>query len=96
MTKSDLINKVQKKFKIYLNKDITYAVNIIFASMAETMKNGERIEIRGFGNFTIRERKPRIARNPKSGNQVKLEKRKTPFFKTGKELRKKVDYKYGL
>jgi integration host factor beta subunit len=96
MTKSDLINKVQEKFKIYSNKDIAYAVNIIFASMTEAMKKSERIEIRGFGNFTIRERKPRIARNPKSGLQVKLEERKTPFFKTGKELRIKVDDKYGL
>ena len=96
MTKSDLINKVQEKFKIYSNKDIAYAVNIIFDSMAEAMKKGERTEIRGFGNFTIRERKPRLARNPKSGSQVKLGERKTPFFKTGKDLRIKVNNKNGL
>jgi len=96
MTKSDLINKVQEKFKIYSNKDIAYAVNIIFASMTEAMKNGERTEIRGFGNFTIRERNPRLSRNPKSGTQVKLGARKTPFFKTGKELRIKVNNKNGL
>ncbi len=96
MTKRDLINKVQEKYKIYSNKDIACAVNVIFASMTEAMKNGERTEIRGFGNFTIRERKPRLGRNPKSGLQVKLSERKTPFFKTGKELRNKVDYKNGL
>ena len=96
MTKSDLINKVQEKFKIYSHNDIIYAVNIIFASMTEAMKNSERIEIRGFGNFTIRERKPRLGRNPKSGLQVKISERKTPFFKTGKELRIKVNNKYGL
>jgi integration host factor beta subunit len=96
MTKSDLINKLREKFKVYSHKDIAYAVEIIFASMAEAMKKGERTEIRGFGNFTIRERKPRIARNPKSGAQVKLEERKTPFFKTGKELRIKVDNNNGL
>jgi len=96
MTKSDLINKVQEKFKIYSNKDIAYAVNIIFASMTEAMKNGERTEIRGFGNFTIRERKPRLGRNPKSGLQVKLGERKTPFFKTGKDLRVKVNNKNDL
>jgi nucleoid DNA-binding protein len=68
MIKSDLINKVQEKFKIYNNKDIAYAVNVIFASMTEAMKNGERIEIRGFGNFTIRERKElRIKVNNKNG-----------------------------
>ena len=96
MTKSDLINKVQEKFKIYTNKDIANAVNVIFASMTEAMKNSERIEIRGFGNFTIRERKARVGRNPKSGLQVELGERKTPFFKTGKELRIKVNNKYGL
>jgi len=96
MTKRDLINKVQKEFKIYSHKDIAYAVNVIFASMTEAMKNGERTEIRGFGNFTIRERKPLVGRNPKSGSQVKLGERKTPFFKTGKELRIKVNNKYGL
>jgi integration host factor beta subunit len=96
MTKSDLINKVQEKFKIYSNKDIAYAVNIIFNSMTEAMKNGERIEIRGFGNFTIRERRARLGRNPKSGSEVKLEERKTPFFKTGKDLRIKVNNKNDL
>jgi integration host factor beta subunit len=91
MTKKDLINQVQVKYKFYSNKDIAHAVNIIFASMAEALQNGERIEIRGFGNFTIRERKPRLARNPKSGSPVNLRERKTPFFKTGKELRIKVN-----
>lgn len=93
MTKSDLINKVQAKFSIYPNKDIACAVNVIFDSMTEAMKNGVRTEIRGFGNFTIRERKARLGRNPKSGLEVKLEERRTPFFKTGKELRLKVDRK---
>jgi len=96
MTKSDLINKVQEKFKIYSNKDIAYAVNTIFTAMTEAMKKGERTEIRGFGNFTIRERKPRLGRNPKSGSQVRLGERKTPFFKTGKELRIKVNNKNGF
>ncbi len=96
MTKSDLINKVQKKFKIYSHKDMAYAVNIIFASMTEAMKKGERTEIRGFGNFTIRDRKPRLGRNPKSGSQVKLGERKKPFFKTGKELRIRVNNTDGL
>ena len=96
MTKSDLINKVQRKFAIYTNKDIACAVNVIFDSMTEAMKNGERTEIRGFGNFTIRERKARLGRNPKSGSEVKLEERKTPFFKTGKDLRIKVNNKNGI
>ena len=91
MNKSDLINKVQEKFKFYSSKDIAYAINIILDSMTDAMKNGERIEVRGFGNFTIRERKARLGRNPKSGLQVKLGERKVPFFKTGKDLKDKVN-----
>lgn len=93
MTKKDLIVKLQEKLKVYTQKDVAYAVNIIFDSMTDALKRGERIEIRGFGNITVRERKARLGRNPKSGAEVKLEKRKTPFFKTGKELRLMVDNK---
>lgn len=93
MTKNDLIVKLQETLKVYTHKDVAYAVNIVFDSMVEALKRGERIEIRGFGNITVRERKARLGRNPKSGTEVKLEKRKIPFFKTGKELRLKVDKK---
>jgi integration host factor beta subunit len=93
MTKNDLITKAQEILKVYPKKDIAYAVKIIFESMVEALKNEERIEVRGFGNFTIRERKSRIARNPKSGAKVKLADRKVPFFKTGKELRLMVSDK---
>ena len=93
MTKNDLIIKVQEALKVYSRQDAAYAVNIIFDSMVEALKRGERIEIRGFGNMTVRERKSRLGRNPKSGEAVKLENRKIPFFKTGKELRLKVDSK---
>jgi nucleoid DNA-binding protein len=71
MTKNDLIKEVQENLKTYSYKDITYAVNIIFDAMIKAIKHGERIEIRGFGNFTVRERKPRLGRNPKSGAEVK-------------------------
>ena len=93
MTKNDLIKKLQKELKTYSLKDVTYAVNIIFDSMVDAIKRGERIELRGFGSFEVRERKPRMGRNPKSGAQVKLQERKVPFFKTGKELRIMVNNK---
>ena len=93
MTKNDLIKKLQEELKSYSLRDVTYAVNIIFDSMISAIKRGERIELRGFGSFTVRERKPRLGRNPKSGAKVKLEERKVPFFKTGKELRIMVDNK---
>ena len=93
MTKNDLIKKLQEELKSYSLQDVTYAVNIIFDSMIDAIKRGERIELRGFGSFVVRERKPRMGRNPKSGAEVKLEERKVPFFKTGKELRLMVDNK---
>lgn len=93
MTKNDLIKKLQEEMKAYSLKDVTYVVNIIFDSMIDAIKRGERIELRGFGSFEVRERKPRMGRNPKSGAQVKLDERKVPFFKTGKELRIMVNNK---
>ncbi len=93
MTKNDLIKKLQESLKTYSLKDLTYAVNIIFDSMVDAIKCGERIELRGFGSFEVRERKPRVGRNPKSGAQVQLAQRKVPFFKTGKELRGMVNNK---
>lgn len=93
MTKKELINKVYRTLKIYAHKDIAYAVNIVFDSMTVALKRGERIEVRGFGNFTVKERKAQSGRNPKSGMLINLGKRKKPFFKTGKELRLMVNSK---
>jgi len=93
MTKNDLIKRLQEELKTYSLKDVNYVVNIIFDSMVDAIKRGERIELRGFGSFEVRERKPRMGRNPKSGAQVKLQERKVPFFKTGKELRIMVNDK---
>jgi len=90
MTKNELITKITEKCKSYSRDDIALVVQTIFNSMADALKKSERIEIRGFGSFTIRERKPRVSRNPKSGESVLLGDRKALFFKTGKELRLKV------
>lgn len=93
MTKNQLISKTQAKFKIYPQKDIALAVQTILDSMVGALRKNERIEIRGFGTFMIRERKSRIGRNPKSGAEVALDDRRIPFFKTGKDLRLRVDKK---
>lgn len=93
MTKNQLISKTQAKFKIYPQKDIALAVQTILDSMVGALRKNERIEIRGFGTFMIRERKSRIGRNPKSGAEVALDDRRVPFFKTGKDLRLRVDKK---
>ena len=92
MNKSDLIEALSKKLNLTEKKAID-VVSLVFKGFTNELKKGGRIEIRGFGNMTVRERKSRIGRNPKSGAEVKLEKRKAPFFKTGKELRLKVDKK---
>ena len=93
MTKNELIKKTQEKFKTYSQKDIALAVQTILDSMTGALKRNERIEIRGFGIFVMRKRKPRIGRNPKSGAAVSLGDRLVPFFKTGKDLRLRVDQK---
>lgn len=92
MTKNELIKKAQTKFETYSQKDIALVVQTIFDSMTRALCRNERIEIRGFGTFTVRERKSRVGRNPKSGAEVSLGERKVPFFKTGKALRLKVDH----
>ncbi len=93
MTKNELIKKAQTKFETYSQKDIALVVQTIFDSMTRALCRNERIEIRGFGTFTVRERKSRVGRNPKSGAEVSLGERKVPFFKTGKALRLKVDHR---
>lgn len=91
MTKSDLIEKLSLVHE-YLNKrDAENVVNLIFGGIGEALSQGDRVEIRGFGSFSVREREARDARNPKSGEIVSIPNRKTPFFKTGKELRERVD-----
>jgi integration host factor subunit beta len=91
MTKRDLIAKVQDLLKEYPRKDVAHAVEIVFESMVEALKENERIEIRGFGNFTIRTREPRRGRNPMTGASVDVPPRRFPFFKVGKELKERVD-----
>jgi integration host factor subunit beta len=96
MTKSELIKKVQAQFPVFEQADIALVVKTIFDSMGQALKRGEKIEIRGFGTFTARERKARVGRNPKSGAAVELPDRKAPFFKAAKDLRIKVDQRNEL
>jgi integration host factor subunit beta len=86
MTKHDLIKAVQQSNPYYTPKDLTCAVNIIFAAMANALINNERIEIRGWGSFTVRSRIAYKGRNPKSGKVFSIPPRKTPHFKPAKEL----------
>lgn len=91
MTKSQLIEKLMDSTSELNKKESELVVNTIFDSIGSALIGGDRVEIRGFGSFSIREREARQARNPKSGNLIDIPSKKTPFFKTGKELRERVD-----
>jgi len=91
MNKSDLIEVIAGKLSGLNAKDVELIVGIVFDSMTEALSKGDRIEIRGFGSFEVRERKARKARNPKTGASVDLGARKVPFFKVGKELKEMVN-----
>jgi len=91
MTKSELVEKIIETNGFLNRKESELVVNIIFDSMANAFKDGDKVEIRGFGSFTVREREAREARNPKNGEIVKISAKRTPFFKTGKELKERVN-----
>lgn len=91
MTKSELIGLVAERIPGARKKDAEVIVNTVFDRMTQALAGGERIEIRGFGSFHLRERKARVGRNPKSGDRVSVEDKKVPFFKAGKNLKKLVD-----
>ncbi|MBL8378550.1 MAG: integration host factor subunit beta [Burkholderiales bacterium] len=91
MTKSDLIARLATRYPQLVAKDADFAVKTILDAMAESLARGQRIEIRGFGSFGLNYRPPRIGRNPKSGEKVHVPEKHVPHFKTGKELRDRVD-----
>jgi len=91
MTKSEIIELIARKQTQFSQKDIEIAVNQIVDSMIETLSQGERIEIRGFGSFSLHHRKARVGRNPKTGETVELSDKRVPHFKPGKSLRERVD-----
>jgi len=98
MTKSELIESLARRQSqlAYKDvelayKDVELAVKTILEHMANTLSSGERIEIRGFGSFSLHYRPPRVGRNPKSGDPVSLPAKYVPHFKPGKQLRERVD-----
>lgn len=95
MTKSDLIealfNALSRKQAQLAYKDIELAVKTMLEHMGQALSEGERIEIRGFGSFSLHYRSPRIGRNPKTGGAVTLPGKYVPHFKPGKELRERVN-----
>ena len=90
MNKSDLIDALAKEAQLPLRKS-EEIVNVAFEIMSRALINGDRIEIRGFGSFELREYKDYTGRNPKTGNKIAVSSKKLPFFKVGKELKEKVN-----
>ena len=94
MTKSDLIETLSQKANLP-KKQAEMIVDLVFGSMIQALKDGDRIEIRGFGSFKVKSYKPYQGRNPKTGEKVSVEAKKLPFFKVGKELKELVDENKG-
>jgi integration host factor subunit beta len=91
MTKSSLIEKISEKVEGLSKKQTEVVIETIFESIKETLSKGGKVEIRGFGNFRLRSRNARKARNPKTGEAVDVPPKKVPYFKVGKELREMVN-----
>ncbi len=91
MTKSELIEVLAKRQSQLAYKDVELAVKTILEHMSGTLANGDRIEIRGFGSFSLHYRPPRVGRNPKSGEPVSLPAKHVPHFKPGKQMRERVN-----
>ena len=90
MTKAELVEKVSGQINL-TKKQTEVVVNTVFQSITDSLSEGRKVELRGFGSFRVRERNARIGRNPKSGAQVDVPAKRVPFFKAGKELRELVD-----
>ncbi|MDE2196558.1 MAG: integration host factor subunit beta [Gammaproteobacteria bacterium] len=91
MTKSELIEIIARKQSHLVGKDIELAVKTILEQMSNALSSGQRIEIRGFGSFSLHFRPPRMGRNPKTGDAVALPGKYVPHFKPGKDLRDRVN-----
>lgn len=91
MTKSELIERITAKQEQLPARDVELAVKTILDHMSDVLAQGERIEIRGFGSFSLHYRAPRVGRNPKTGDTVKLSGKYVPHFKPGKDLRDRVN-----
>ena len=91
MTKSELINNLAARFPQLVARDAEMAASAILTAISHTLTVGQRVEIRGFGSFSLHFRAPRVGRNPKTGDSVSLDGKFVPHFKPGKELRDRVN-----
>lgn len=91
MTKSELIEKISNQLRHLSKTEVEVIVDTVLGKMTEALREGHRVEVRGFGTFEVRHREARQGRNPKSGASVYVQNRCVPFFKVGKELKQRID-----
>jgi integration host factor subunit beta len=89
--KSELIQKLAVENPQLFAKDVELAVNVVFEEITEALASGDRVELRGFGAFSVRHREARQGRNPRTGDAVEVEEKWVPFFKAGKEIRERLN-----
>lgn len=93
MTKSELIQKLAERNPHLFLRDVEKIVDTVFDEVSDALAAGDRVELRGFGAFSIKHRNARTGRNPRTGETVQVEAKRLPFFKTGKALREKLNEK---
>ncbi len=91
MTKSELILKITNKNSFLYQKDVYKIIDTLFNTVIKALKDGDRVELRGFGTFSTKERNARIGRNPKTGEPVAIPPKKMPFFKMGKSMKERIN-----
>jgi integration host factor subunit beta len=91
MTKSDLIRQLAESNPHLYQRDIERIVSTVFEEVTEALVRGDRVELRGFGAFSVRHRSSRVGRNPRTGEEVRVPDKAVPYFKTGKELRERLN-----
>ncbi len=91
MTRSELIAKLAAKNPTLYHRDIERLVSTILEEVSAALERGNRVELRGFGAFSVRERKARVGRNPRTGSSVQVAEKKVPFFKMGKGMRERLN-----
>ena len=96
MNKSDLISKIASLHSKLYQKDSVKIVNVFFDTISKAISKNERVELRGFGVFDVKEREARIARNPKNGSAVAVPAKKVPFFRMGKGMKERINQWYWI
>lgn len=95
MIKSELIQRIAEKNPHLYHRDVERIINTVFDQIIKALRDGDRVELRGFGAFSVKSRDSRMGRNPRTGDAVKVEAKRVPFFKTGKELRERLNREDG-